>query len=111
MKYKIILLALAIPLIVGSNTGYAIATLGGLADEATHASHSSHSNSVAQSESGDGQLDSDCCHVNCVCCTGQGLSTTDRDGSSVNASGAAGTKIRNMPNPHLEGLLRPPRLG
>jgi len=119
---------LAIPLFAGPNVGHAIADFGALgdpADESTHAIHFSQSKSGSQSVSdlqsvsdsqsvsGDEQHESDCCHADCVCCMGQGLSTTTFSNSpvNVNASETVGIRTLNIPNPHLEGLLRPPRFG
>lgn len=126
LKNKLILLALAIPLFAGPNVGHAIADFGALgdpADESTHPSHFSQSKSVSRSVSDlqsvsdsksvseDEQYESDCCHADCVCCMGQGLGTTTFSNSPVNASETVGIRTLNIPNPHLEGLLRPPRFG
>jgi len=55
--------------------------------------------------------DSDCCHNFCVCCTAQSfLITAIQFGGSVSTGKTTRFKSTNYsPNPHLEGLLRPPR--
>jgi len=106
---------MVIPMMASPNVGHAIVDFFAVTDavdDSGHTSHFSHSNAAPQSESDNAEHDSDCCHDDCVCCTARfSLITTIQAGISVNTNRTLGLGPTNLPNPHLKGLLRPPRFG
>lgn len=112
LRNTLILLVMALPMIIGPNVGHAIADLGthtDSADQSSHGGHSSQSTSVSQSDQANEEHEADCCHVDCVCCTAQGSGATILSGDAGAHGGMTVHGFKNLPFPHLEGLLRPPR--
>jgi hypothetical protein len=66
--------------------------------------------SSAQSEHGHHNQDSDCCHSDCACCLTQGSLVKRVPVHTLMRPGIAPWfESTNLQNPHLDGLLRPPR--
>jgi len=108
LKYLLIFLLVIVPVSTVPAAGQA----NGDADTLTAlVGDASLSGSDHTSEHSHGNQGSDCCHSICVCCVAQSslVTTVKIIGGIVNARQTPGIRSTNLPNPHLKGLLRPPR--
>ncbi len=108
MKNLLIFLLIAATIPTVPTVGYAAAEVD---LHAVLLDAASHLNSAVESEDHHANQDADCCHSVCVCCVApSSIATAEKvAGRQANANKSPGIRSTNLPNPHLEGLLRPPR--